>query len=296
MTSARVLLSACCLALAACADLGAVRDVSSRLTAASRSWDDVGGDIAGSCLREQSLNPLIVDCKINAKASEGLVAADRILTEYFSALNAAATESNFTVKPGLDALAASVASIPNINAAQVKAASGLVGLLVKLATERLREETLRELIASGAPAAKSLVDGLLGGVVVQALGERLTAERLQLSGFFAVPIQRQGDRLPAAAIAGNGPDLASLCTGSQASTFSAVGFLLTQEYCSRLAVVTKRQKALEDYKSSLAAASKALTELQSSSTRLKSAEVARKLYEIGRELDQSVAGVRKAFG
>lgn len=286
MAPTRFLAWSCCLVMTGCAGLGAVKDISSRLTAASKNWDEVSGEIVGSCLRERSLNPAIPDCQLETKASEGLIAADRVLTEYFSALLAAASESNFTVKPGLNALAGSFASIPGVDRAQVKAVSGLVSLLAKLATERLREETLRELIVTGGPAAQSLVDGL-GGLVVPRLRSRLDSERSQLSGYFARSILAQKDVI--------GGEAEAVCSGSQAAGFSAVGFLLTQEYCKRVAIVAKRQKALDAYQASLAAASKALAELQSSSTKLKAAEVARSLYDIGRELDESLFALQKAY-
>lgn len=286
MKSKRVVAWFCCLVLAGCADLGAVKDISTRLAASSRSWDDVSGDIAGSCQRERVLNPALIDCQLEDKASKGLMAADRVLTEYFSALFAAANESNFTVKPGLDALTGSVGSIPGIDQAQVKAASGLISLIAKLATEQMREETLRDLIGNGGPAAQTLVDGL-SQLVVPRLKARLSSERTQLAGYFAQAILAQRDAI--------GDDVDAICAGSQASRFSAVGFLLTQEYCQRVAVVAKRQQALDDYGASLSSASKALVELQSSSAQLKAKDVIRKLYEIGRELDDSLAVVRKAF-
>lgn len=286
MNLTRVLACFCGVALAGCADLGAVRDISSRLAASSQTWDDVSGDIAGSCYRERVLNPALVDCELEVKASEGLVAADRVLTEYFSALFAAANESNFTVKPGLDALAGSVGSIPGIDQVQVQAASGLIGLIAKLATERMREDTVRDLISNGGPAAQTLVEGL-SRLVVPRLKARLASERIQLAGYFSKAILTQRDAI--------GDDVDAICSGPKASGFSPVGFLLTQEYCQRVTVVAKRQKALDDYQASLASASQALVELQSSSARLKEKQVIRKLYEIGRELDDSVAAVRKAF-
>lgn len=280
----------CCLLMAGCADLAAVRDISSRLTVASKDWDDVSQDIAGSCQRESTLNSQLKDCQLEAQASKGLVAADAVLHEYFSALLAAATETNFTVKPGLDKLTDAVASIPNINEGQVKAVSGLVGLLVKVALEKMREDTLRELIGAGGPAAQSVIKGL-SELVVPRLKSRLTTEKTQLSGYFARAILAQRD------VIGSKPeDIEAICSGSKASSFSATGFLLTQEFCQRLLILNKREKALVAYERSLDAASKAMTELQSSATNLKATALARKLYEIGKELDENIAAVRKAFG
>jgi len=174
MAPIRIALWASCLVLAGCADLTAVRDISSRLTVASKNWNEVSADIAGSCQRELALNPQIGDCQLERKASDGLIAADAVLTEYFSALLAAATETNFSIKPGLDKATAAVAGIDGIDEAKVKAVSGLVGLLTKIAGEKLREDTLRELIASGGPAAQSVIEGLRG-LVVPRLRGRLDA-------------------------------------------------------------------------------------------------------------------------
>lgn len=279
--------SMCILVLAGCTDLAAVRDISSRLTVASNDWNDVGRDIAGSCQRELTLNPMIKDCELAQTASKGLVDADEVLHDYFKALMAAATETNFTVQPGLDKATTSVAAIPGIDKAQVTAVSGLVGLLVRLSLEKMREDTLRALIGEGGPAAQTVVEGF-SQLVVPSLKSRLGSEKVQLTGYFARAILTQGDRV--------GSDPEALCSGSAASKFSGTGLLLTLEYCERLAIVQKREKALDDYDASLKAASKALAELQSSKTDLKAKALAQKLYAIGSELDDKVAAVRKAFG
>lgn len=283
-----IAIAASVLALAGCTDLTAVRDISSRLTVASKNWNDVSGDIAGSCERELTLNPRLIDCVNEVKASAGLVAANGVLGSFFEALFSAATESNFSVQPGLDAATDSVSAIPGIDQGQVTAVSGLIGLLVKLAAEKMREDTLKGLIGDGAPPAQQILDGLLRKIVVPRLKSRLDAEQSNVSSYFVTAISLSGDSI--------GPDLPAICSGSVASKFSSSGFLLTLEYCKRTAVLTERRRALEDYDSSLASASKALTELQSSKTKLKAKALAQKLYAIGTELDEKVAAVRKAFG
>ncbi|OYU15340.1 MAG: hypothetical protein CFE37_06210 [Alphaproteobacteria bacterium PA4] len=181
-----------------------------------------------------------------------------------------------------------MSAIPGIDQGQVNAVSGLIGLLVKFAAEKMREDTLKELIGDGAPAAQQVLDGLLRQIVLPRLRGRLDAEQSNLSNYFSTAIGRLGDPI--------GTDVPAICSGSVASKFSSSGFLLAQEYCKRLAVLTKRRSTLEDYDASLASASKALTELQSSKTKLKAKDLAQKLYAIGAELDEKVAAVRKAFG
>ena len=283
----RFLTTGVILALGGCTSLDAVRDVSTRLSGASATWNDVGGDIYGSCQRESAINTAIADCELEKKASAGLAGANAVLTKYFTALMDAANETNFTIQPGLDAAAASAANIPGINKDQVKAVSGLFGLLAKMANQALREAALRRLIEEGGPSAQTVVRGM-DDLVVPRLGRELDAERLQLAGHFG--------RLILAARDPVGADPAALCSGPAASKFSGTGFLLTQEFCRRLAVLDKRTKALADYQASLGVADKALTELQSSKTRLKAKDLAQRLYQIGSDLDEKVTAVRKAFG
>lgn len=283
----RMVIAVCIFALEGCSDLSAVRDISSRLTSASNNWNDVSEDLAGSCQRERTINPKLQDCDNEIKASNGLVAADAVLGNYFKALTAAATETNYTVQPGLDKITDSVKAIPNVKKDQVTAVSGLVGLLVNFVTEKMREDTLRELIGDGAPKAQLVVNGLLSQVLVPDLKSRLGTERDHLTGYFAIAIGNMKDDV------GSNPE--SLCSSSGAALFSATGFLLAQEYCSRLAGLEMRQKALDDYDDSLKAASKALTELQSSKAQLSAKALAQKLYVIGNDLDEKTAAVRKAF-
>src|SRR5205823_5409685 len=91
------------------------------------------------------------------KTSQGLVAADKLLTAYFSALGDAAGAQNFTVKSGLSDFTTSVAGIPGIDKSQVQAASGLAQVIATLFTERAREKTLRDMIDNGVPHAKGVV-------------------------------------------------------------------------------------------------------------------------------------------
>lgn len=274
-------------ALTGCTSLDAVRAVSTRLSSASGSWNDVGGDIYASCQRESSLNPVLVDCNLEKDASTGLAGANAVLASYFKALMDAANESNFTIQPGLDQASASAAKIPGINSDQVKAVSGLFSLLAKIATGALREETLRLLIEEGGPSAQTVVRGM-DGLAVPRLTRELDTERSQLTGQFGRLILAERDPV--------GADPAMLCSGSAASKFSGTGYLLTLEYCRRLAILDKRVKALADYQASLRVADRALAELESSKTRLKTKELAQRLYEIGSDLDEKVTAVRKAFG
>ena len=270
--------------LSSCSDLAAVSDISSRLVTASSSWDDVASDIAGSCQREQALNPELRDCQSEQNASDGMVGANALLRSYFQALGDAANDSNFVIQPGLDTATASVANIPGINTDQVQAASGLFAALAKVATEAMRESTLRELIRH-APEARSLIREL-DAPLVSRLGRRFDSEQIQLQAQFGRLILAQGDRVV---------DMSSLCTGSGAASFSGTGFLLVQEYCRRHVLIEQRQQALSDYQASLHDADAALAELQTSETRLKGRALAKRLYHVASDLENKASAVRKAF-
>jgi len=270
--------------LSGCSDLAAVSDISSRLVSASSSWDDVASDIAGSCQREQTLNPELRDCQTEQSASDGMVGANALLRSYFQALGDAANDSNFSIQPGLDTATSSVANIPGINTDQVQAASGLFAALARIATESMRESTIRELIRH-APEARSLIRGL-DAPLVSRLGRRFDSEQLQLRAQFGRLILAQGDRVT---------DIQGLCTGSGAASFSGTSFLLVQEYCRRHALIEQRQQALSDYQGSLQDADQALAELQTSDTKLKGRALAKRLYHVASDLQSKVSAVRKAF-
>ena len=276
------------LALSACANLSAVRDVSTKLTTASKTWNAVHGDYEGSCKRLMQINPAVADCTTQAAASKGLGEATKVLTGYFKALQDTANEENYSIQPGIDNLSGSVQNIPGVNADQVQAVTGLAGLLSRLALNGYRENTLRLLIGDGVPPARRVI-GLLRTSVPSTLGASLVAERTQLTGQFASYIQQGGGTI------GN---VGTLCeTGPRTANYvnSGTNFLLALEYCRRLSDVTAKETALEQYSKSLDAAEKALNELASAKTQLGAKELARRLYTTGKELDDSIDAVEDAF-
>lgn len=276
------------LALGACTNLAAVKTLSTKLLAASDSWNAVGGELKASCERQQQFNPALASCATEAAASAGLVAMNGVLTSYFSALGDAAGDQNFTVQPGLDALTKSVGAIPGINAAEVTATSGLAGLLLRLATEAAREKTLRALIGEGVPLAKQLLTAL-DRTVPRSLQISLSAERDQMTARFADYIQRAGGAVAAdpAAMCAKGPRAADYPVGSN--------FLLALEYCRRENDVQAKLESVTAYRKSLASAQDALDALASSKTKLGAKALIAKLYQVGKDLDTNIKAVSKAF-
>jgi len=274
----------CAFLLAGCVDHTAVRDISTQLTKATSSWGDVGAEIKASCQREAMLNPALLNCDSEELAAQGVISANSVLSDYFKALVDASSDANFTLQPGLDAATKSVANIPNVKKEQVNAVSGLVGLLTQLSLNTMRENTLLQLIDDGVPYAKTIINGLS-----DALGEplltRLDAEKIQLTSVYLKKIRDQRDVIDS--------DLASLCHNARAAGFSGTGYLLTQDYCHRLAIIETREKAVATYQSSLEDASKALTKL--SSAKLSDKDLAEQLNKIGADLDSKIDSIKKAF-
>ncbi|EKF63627.1 hypothetical protein [Serratia plymuthica] len=281
-----ILFCMCTLFLTACSDLSVVRDTSARLTKANNTWSAVGAELPSSCQREARLNVNVLNCDDATSTAEGIDAANKILGEYFRALMDVATESNFTIQPGLDKATKSVSQIPGIKKERVIAVSGLVGLITQLTLNGVREHTLYQLIHDGAPYAKSVISGL-SEVLVTRLTNRLDNEKIQVIGFYSGKLAYQRDEIILNSF--------ETCNGAKPANLSATGFLLVQDYCTRIEVIEARKKAILTYQASLQDASEALTELQSAGTKLDTRELAKKLYKIGVDLDTKIDTLNKAF-
>ncbi|WP_377295871.1 hypothetical protein [Rhizobium sp. SGZ-381] len=272
--------------LTGCADLSAVSDISKNLKDASSAWGDVGAELAASCKREIKLNPSLTNCSVEIAASAGLAQMNDVLSGYFQALGDVAAETKFTIKPGLDKATAAVAKIPKIDSDRVKAVSGVVALLTKLANEGARERTVQDLIENGAPPARKIIGGLDSLLAVRLI-RQLETERTQLTSQFSTWIASERGDLS------EKPE--AVCSGSKASTFNGPGYLLSLEYCRQLDVINGRIKAVESYRQSLKKADAALAELQSTDIRFNTKALAKNLYAIGSEIHDDVAAIRKAF-
>lgn len=276
----------CAALLAGCTDLSAVREISSDLTKASSAWDDVAADLRGSCQREILLNPDIETCERAQKASEGVIAANKVLGAYFTALANLANDDSFSIQTGLDTATTSVSKIRDIDTDQVEAVSGLFGLLVDLAATHMQQEALSIAIEHGAPNATTIIEAM-DKIVATPLQQRLQSEKTHMAALYTAKIRQQGDPVNAA------PD--SLCNASTASTFSGTGFLLVKDYCSHQLVIEAREKALAAYRASLADATEALTALTSSKADLDARDLAKQLFKIGFDLNDKISAVEKAF-
>ena len=285
------IISVFALAGAGCTNLSAVSDLSLTLSEASETWDDVAQDVVGSCERRIVLSSTTTDCGIEQRATDGLVAANAVLDEYFEALGAAANESNFNLDGGLGDVAGAVGNIPGVDSAQVEAASGLVQLLTSSATDRLRERTLRDLIEQGGPPAQDIV-GMMDGLLADRLVRLLDDEQRTLDTAFTLWLNN--DRFA------NTGGIRAYCAEPKAGFFpdtaDGTNYLMVEAYCNRAGTIAERREAIAEYRESLVTAREALTELQSSRTKLKGTALAARLFAIGSDLRKQVGAVQKAFG
>jgi hypothetical protein len=212
-----------------------------------------------------------------------------VLSAYFKALQDTANEQNYSVQSGIENVSGSVQNIPGVNQDKVQAVTGLAGVLTRLALNGYREGTLRLLINDGVAPAKRVV-GLLKDTVPGTLSSNLKSEQIDLRTAFTSYVYQTG--LPA-------PDPATHCKGGpRTADFPTVGanYLLAIEFCRRWNDANAKHAAIEKYSKSLDVADKALDELASSKTRLGAKGLAKELYRIGKELDDSIDAVEEAFG
>jgi hypothetical protein len=277
--------------LSACYNLDAVQSVSGKVTSATATWDAAGSEMEQSCFRRNQLGTTPDDCKSDKAATEGLLAADKIMHDYFGAIQATANQQNFSVDQGIKDLSSSVAKVPGVNAGQVQAVSGLAGLLINLALGAYREHALRVLINDGAPHARNILD-FLQSTAADDIATDLQSEQIRLTEVFSR--QQYIPNITAKL----GSDLAAGCTeGPLTSRFTnGPEYLMALEFCRRQTDIRSKQKAIDNYKKSVAKAREALDQLQSSKVRLTSRQMAGRLYQIGQDLDENVNKVRKAFG
>jgi hypothetical protein len=273
-----------------CTDLAAVNSVSTQMLDASRGWNGVAGEFQASCERANqfrpSIDPSIESCETAKVTTAGLVAANKILINYFAALKNASADQAFSVDEGLETLSGSIARIPGVDAGKVEAVGGLARLLVRLATDRVQEKTVRLLIAE-APAARAALD-IESNAVASNLGQRLDAEETQLTHTFRRYLQEERAQLSdPPAVCAEGPRSARFRSGP--------AFLVALEYCRRAQVLAEKRSALDDYAKTVATTRAALTELEENRSKLKAKALAKRLYKLADELNTNVKAVRDAF-
>jgi hypothetical protein len=288
MVSRRIAPALSVLALVAgCTNLQAVNTTAGQLVTAASSWDSVAEEFEASCARRNQVSDAASDCSSEKQATAGLEAADQILSAYFTALQQASNGSNFSVDSGISQLSSKVQAIPGVNASQVQAVSSLASFLASVATRALEERTLNLLISDGAPKAQAAID-VMSDVVVRELRRVFERERGQTLTAFSSYIQQSG----AAA------DLRQIDCSSALLTHdfpTGTAYLLAQAYCSKIALLSTKISALDNYKNSLATAKAALQDLRSGKDNLGAKAIAQQLISAASSLKNDIGKINKAF-
>ncbi len=287
MGSARLLLILCGgLSISACADYTAVGKLSTRMTEATGAWKGVAEQSKLSCRRLVELGDGTEECTTKDRAADALIAVNDRLSRYFAALGGVAEDKNYSVSDGMSDLSGEIANIPGINTDDGSAISELTTTIANLLLQGRRERTMRRLIDDGAPPAQRVI-AMMRRVGVPTFGGNLLSERQRIDLALATTVPRPLERL--------GPDRSKWCmTPPRLYAFDAdrPAFLMATELCRRHREVREDLAAVAAYDASLAAAAKALEELQSSATRLKASDTAARLYDRAHDLRKKIDAVR----
>ncbi len=280
------LVSGLALLLAGCASLEAVNKSAGELKAAEGTWDSVAADFQGSCERRNLLAPVMSDCAQEKRATEALEAADKILANYFSALEQASKTSNFSVDGGLTDVATAIQGLPKIKPEQVDAVKGLASFLAGLATRGLEERTVKRLIADGAPRAAATLDVLIDTAVPE-LGKRYDDESLTARETFGSYTQQSGLVFAVKDETCTKLSVQGLSTGT--------AYLLAQAYCERIVAINARRADLKRYEESLKEAKQTLAHLQAGKDDLSAKDLAKLLESDASALKKDLAAIKTAF-
>ena len=280
------LVSGLALLSAGCANLDAVNKSAGELEAAEVTWDGVAADYQRSCARRNLVSSSPSDCVQEKRATAALAATDKILANYFSALEQASTTSDFSVDDGLTNVATAIDGLPGAKPEQVDAIKGFASSLAGLATRALEERTVKRLITDGAPRAEATLDVLIDTVVPE-MDLLYMRERRETRATFAsymnraeVPFKVEDDSCTNLSIQG-------LTNGT--------AFLLAEAYCERIVAIDARRDALQHYKASLQKAKLTLVGLEKGKDDLTAKDLAKLLKSDVSALKSELAAIKTAF-
>jgi hypothetical protein len=137
--------------LGGCTDYPAVSSLSSSMSKGVGTWRPYTGDYGDTCKRREAYKTAFGNtpdnCSLALAGDQGADSLIEVLTDYFGALSAVATDSNYDITPGIDALASSAKDDLKLDSAKTAAVSGLAKFLVGLAVSGVREHSVKELIS-----------------------------------------------------------------------------------------------------------------------------------------------------
>jgi len=281
--------------LSACAaDYPHIATLSGTAVKTVASWQPFVDDYPRSCRRAWALGaplgaarPGTDPCASFVARQAGLAAALAVLTNYFGALGAIATDANFSVDPGLDSLGGALGQMTD----EKKAGSvaGLVKLLGGWATAGVRRASLDDAIGQ-VDGVSAIIDGISHVVVADYEGLLLRGEGGQLE-----------------VMMGNAAADLSLpppppCTTPyppwgvpQEATARSSQFMFQAFYNDRCEALLARRLAVLSFRSSAASLQQALGDLRDNRARLRTGAAVEAVLADAKRLFSDAQAVRQAF-
>jgi hypothetical protein len=276
-----VLLAACAV-LIGCASPAAVRSYARASGDVAGRFPALAADIPASCTRAEGYRALAEDsewwdddalaarCKSLVDAGRALLAANRALQQYLTALGAMADDRIVRFDPQLDALTRAVVATDEFPRERVEAVSGLAKLLARAATDGYRRAQLRDAIAAADSDVAAITDGLVVAVE-RAYLLTLDNERAALDRFYVKVIKE----------------------GRAAQPLTAL--LVLERRDDRLATLRGRRVAAQAYVSALRSIARGHRRLYESRDKLRARELAAELADYAAAIEALASDMEKAF-
>jgi hypothetical protein len=244
--------------------------------AALQPGDALFDDIKSSCVRELQTqedfgkfsiaDPSAKECDDQGKHADGLKAAAKILTGYFTALNELASFDAAKNGGDANALVGKVGADTKLSAGMQKSVGVIGGFLTRVATSGYRQAHLTKDLASVRDDVQAVMNGL---------GDAIGVDYLRVLG---IEEQKAAERYREFGL--KHPDAV---------------LTLDARWQSERAVFDAKRKAAQCYKEALDAAAKGNGELVAHAHHLKAKDLSAALTSYSSQLDSLAPVIRKAF-
>jgi hypothetical protein len=265
--------------LPSCNTPDSVAKFTSSAVATLGAGDAFFDDMKASCVREAQtrepfgafaiLDPSPAACDNIAKQAEGLKAASKLLSSYFTALNDLASFGSTKAGDGAKELATKASAQAKLGAAPQKALGSVAGFLTGLATSAYQQKKLADAVATVHGDVKAVLDGLGEAVGVAYLQQLQDEEKKTATRYQEFLLAHQG--------------------AVEAT------LVLDSRWESDRAGYAAKQKAAEKYQAALSALAGGNEDLAAHARNLKAKELAGLLSPYAAQLESMVPAIQKAF-
>lgn len=265
--------------LLSCNTPGSIAKFTSSAVATLGSGDLLFDDMKASCVREAQTrdpfgafaisDPSPAACEDIGKQAEGLKAASKLLSSYFTALNDLASFGNTKAGDGAKDLATKASAQAKLSAAPQKALASIAEFLTEVATSAYQQKKLADSVVKVHGDIKAALDGLGDAVGVAYLHQLQDEEEKTASRYREFLLAHQG---AADAI-----------------------LALDSRWESDRASFAAKQKAAEGYQAALDTLSKGNEDLAAHARDLKAKELPGLLSPYSAQLESMIPAIQKAF-